>query len=179
MNILRLLLFEECNSNCEWCCNRGWTDRDGTIHKNVSHIPVCEDFTGYDQIVLTGGEPMLRPLLVVRIIEHIRKVAPSTLVYVYTAMVSNFSAALQVLLCSDGMTITLHSQKDVVPFMTFAKSIGQIAELSVHRSLRLNVFSGINLPDDISAYWHIKRDMSWIKNCRLPENEVLMRLKGE
>ena len=47
---LRLLLLDDCNRNCPGCCNRDW---------DLQALPLCQDYTPYRLIMLTGGEPML------------------------------------------------------------------------------------------------------------------------
>jgi hypothetical protein len=43
------------------------------------------------------------------------------------------------------------------------------------KSLRLNVFKGVSVPKTWSN-WIVKKNMVWIKNCPLPEDEVFMKL---
>lgn len=43
MSKLRLLLWEECNRTCAGCCNKDW---------NLSELPVCFDYSGYDLILI-------------------------------------------------------------------------------------------------------------------------------
>ena len=69
---LRLLLFEECGRNCPGCCNRDW---------DLQALPVCQDFTPYQIIMLTGGEPMLHPEIIHSAVTEIRRQtkAPSSM----------------------------------------------------------------------------------------------------
>lgn len=73
--------------------------------------------------------------------------------------------------------LTLHEQKDVEPFMIFAKTL-QEKQFTCNKSLRLNVFAGIelNLDDPVLVDWKIKTGIEWIVNCPLPPNETFMRL---
>jgi len=44
-------------------------------------------------------------------------------------------------------------------------------------SLRLNIFKGIYIPEVVDlSLWKVKKDMEWISNCPLPEDEVFMKL---
>ena len=158
---LRLLLFEDCNRNCEGCCNKQW---------DLSKLPVVNDFTLYDTIMLTGGEPMLRPKYVVDIVDLIRIENPDAKIILYTAKTDNPWALLDILDMIDGLTITLHNQDDVLPWIYFdaiARTVG--------KSLRLNVFNSIVVPDNIED-WQIKDNIEWIEDCPLPDDEVFMRL---
>jgi len=100
---LRLLLWEECNRSCSGCCNKDW---------NLAVLPVCSDYGSHDLIMLTGGEPMLKPHVLLQIIKEIRQ-QTAALIYVYTANVDDLDAAFAVLEAVDGITLTLHEQSDV------------------------------------------------------------------
>lgn len=151
--ILRLLLFSSCNRTCPGCCNKQW---------DLDALPVATDFRGYDMVILTGGEPMLNPGLVVQVASKIRR---STPVILYTAMPQELPRVMSYL---NGVTVTLHDQMDVAPFLALPK---------LHGSLRVNVFAGVNVPD--VPGWEMKRDIEWIEDCPLPEGEVFMRLSDQ
>jgi hypothetical protein len=174
MKILRLLLFSACNRDCEGCCNKDW---------DLKALPAITDFTDYDQILLTGGEPMLSPRRIWEAIGTIRKQNRTAKIYLYTALVRaelfdllNDSHGL------DGVTLTLHEQNDVTPEL-----LAFLFLAPREKSLRLNVFEGVSLPSDVKAFgqrverdvldgWKVKLDMIWIKNCPLPENETFGRI---
>ena len=165
---LRLLITKKCNRACEGCCNKQY---------DLDALEVENDFSGYDKILITGGEPMLDVPRLLDIVGMIRKQTKAP-IYVYTARVSNVRDALEVMYHVDGMTLTLHDQDDVYPFMSFYST------LHVHmnhcgmkaKSLRLNVFAGVDLKGNYPLF-DIKRDMVWIKDCPIPNNEVFKRLK--
>ena len=158
---LRLLLFSECNRRCPGCCNKDW---------NLNALPVCMSFRDYDQIILTGGEPMLRPELVKKVASDIRQVTDAPIL-LYTAKTSKPQELIDVLQYVDGITLTLHTRGDLSGFYRFDSML-----YNTHmapKSLRLNVFKGIEVKAPV--YWQVKRDIEWIKNCPLPSNEVFMR----
>ena len=64
MKKLRLLITEKCNRKCEGCCNLDW---------DLQNLPVCTSFKGYDEILLTGGEPQLEPVLILSTVEKIKQ----------------------------------------------------------------------------------------------------------
>lgn len=157
---LRLLLFEECNRNCAGCCNHDW---------DLKSLPVCTDYRPYDLIMLTGGEPMLHPDIVREAIERIRQ-QTAVPIYLYTAMVEGLDDLLPML---DGVTLTLHSPKDVAPFYHF-----DMTAKNVHgKKLRLNIFEEVGSLS-CHTWWKVKDRITWIKDCPLPEGEVLMRYKA-
>lgn len=161
---LRLLLFENCNRDCEGCCNKYW---------DLTAVPDCNDYSGYKIVMLTGGEPMLRPALVLDTIRAIRKVNPTVLIYLYTAKVDSTRMSLSVLDKLDGMTVTLHEQSDLEPWKRFASALDPY---DWAKSLRLNVFAEVELGDADTCGWDVRDSMVWDTDCPLPDNEVLMRL---
>lgn len=158
---LRLLITEECDRNCEGCCNNDW-DLDG--------LPVVKSFKAYEQVLITGGEPMLIPDLVIDIARQVRRENPETRIFVYTANLQRVQDVLAVLREVDGITVTLHNQGDVPDLL-------RLDRLLLHNSiysLRLNVFKGVVVPE-LWAPWAIKDNIEWIENCPLPEGEVFGR----
>lgn len=168
MKRLRLLITESCDRDCEGCCNKQW---------DLSALEVETDFSQYDEILITGGEPMLNVAQVMAVIQRIREQNSDARIYVYTAKVDNVQAALDVLWAADGLTVTLHEQSDVQPFLMFNDVLWRQphTELSF-KSLRVNIFSGIEL-HGAYLWWEEKRDIEWIEDCPLPEGEVLKRLE--
>ena len=163
MKKLRLLLFDTCNRSCAGCCNKGY-DLEG--------LPVLQDFSSWDEVYLTGGEPMLNPALVFETICRFHATARH---YLYTAKVGDLPAVLSLLTFLAGLTLTLHDQGDVAPFLVLNERL--LRSLNPRWSLRLNVFRGVTIPEgtDLSL-WQVKPDMVWVKDCPIPEGEVFMRL---
>lgn len=171
MKKLRLLMCNECNRNCNGCCNKGW---------DLDRLPVCLNFIGYDLIMLTGGEPMLRPNVVKYAIEVIREVNPHAKIIMYTAYRQDPMAVVHMLDRLDGITITLHEQEDLEPFLNLCELIVSTGrkEKFAGKSLRLNVFSNVKIDKMIDG-WEVKDNIQWIKNCPLPEGETFMRFCKE
>jgi organic radical activating enzyme len=172
---LRLLLWEECNRKCEGCCNQQF---------DLANLPVCEDFSQYELIMLTGGEPMLYPDKVVEIAREIRKQSHCPII-MYTAKVDDLKAVYKAMFVLDGWTVTLHETEDVKSFRRMASFIdpynyhGKKEKLS----LRVNIFKGVNIDDvpwnDLCYHnWKIKRNIEWLDPCPIPYNEDFMRWKS-
>lgn len=159
MNILRLLMFSACNRACPGCCNKQW---------DLDALPVVTDYSNFDMVILTGGEPMLNPTLVAMTAGRIRAqtMAP---VILYTAKPERLPSIMRWL---DGVTVTLHEQADVDPFLDVAAQL-----TGEGHSLRVNVFAGVDVPE--VPGWETKRNIEWIEDCPLPEGEVFMRLSDQ
>lgn len=164
---LRLLLWPDCNRSCSGCCNKSW---------DLSALPICTDYTGYDEILLTGGEPMLYPDRLITAAQQIRQTSAAPL-YVYTAKTDDIPAFRRVLKEVQGMCVTLHGPADLAPFTALYESL-RMAPVFGHKSLRLNIFKSVGWRwEDRPFYgWHLKPDMEWITNCPLPADEVFMRV---
>ncbi|MBP3538568.1 MAG: hypothetical protein J6J62_01865 [Oscillospiraceae bacterium] len=155
---LRLLLLEECNRNCPGCCNN---------YYDLQHLKACEDYTPYRLIMLTGGEPMIRPDLVKEAVADIRAQTNAP-IYIYTAMVEGVDEILGII---DGVTLTLHAKSDRRPFEEFLSTAKNLDG----KALRLNVFDEVG---DIGDYpgWKVKK-IYWRENCPVPQGEDFMRYR--
>jgi len=156
---LRLLITKDCNRSCKGCCNKDW---------DLDKLPICTDFRGYSEVILTGGEPMLYPDKIINLCKEIRKQNNTCKIYLYTADIKKFYD-WYIDNIVDGVTVTLHEQRDVVAFKEYSG-------LYSHLNLRLNVFKGIKLPE-YTGEWIVQRDIVWIKDCPLPKGEVFMRVE--
>lgn len=160
----RVIFTEQCPKRCEGCCNKQF---------NFNDYPTFEyDYTD-KEIIITGGEPMLYPDDVMAFCKALRANDYTGKLYMYTAMVTLWSR--QVLFELDGMVVTLHDQEDVSYFYEFNDSL--VGQGPYDKSLRLNVFKGVNLTGKPLPLWTIKQDIEWIPNCPLPKDERLMVLR--
>lgn len=164
---LRLVLFEECHRSCKGCCNEDF---------DLRNLPVCESYKGFELIMLTGGEPMLRPEKVKEAVRRIRRETDAPII-LYTALTVDKETLSQIIGQIDGITVTLHDNSDVKPFLEFDDY--HVGTRGRSKSYRLNVFSGIEIDlGNVKGKWKVKSDIEWIKNCPLPEGEVLMRFES-
>ena len=164
INKLRLILWPECNRNCEGCCNKDW---------DVSNLQEISDYRDFDFIMLTGGEPMLNPGKVKQAIQEIRIQNFRAPIILYTA--SPCFSLVRLLEILNGITVSLHDQKSVADFKKF---LGMLRpEDTRNKSLRLNVFTGIDISELDLFEWVVKTDIEWIENCPLPPGETLRRWK--
>lgn len=170
MKKLRLLMTTDCNRNCEGCCNKDW---------DITSLPFCENYSGYDEIMLTGGEPLLYPTKVFQLTNFLKNQTPKTKVFLYTALPNMLHTFLIAKL--DGVCITLHENSDILKIKDLIEKIELLNAKSKEFliktiSFRLNIFDGVDY-DNIPSYFQVKDSMKWIENCPLPEDEVFMRWK--
>ena len=163
---LRLLLNKDCDRSCAGCCNKDW---------DLDNLPICKTYKDYEEIILTGGEPMLYPVRVLETINEIRTENPKAKIILYTAKPID-DALFRYMMCKlDGITITFHEQKDVGHFNKVWRVFYK--EELEKKIIRLNVFKGIDISSVDKEGIRVKENMVWIKNCPLPEDEVFERIE--
>lgn len=166
MKKLRLLVSSSCNRFCSMCCNQ--------TH-DVDNLPVVGTYEDYDEIILTGGEPMLKPFVVHSICARIRYVNPKANIYMYTAKSRPPANLIAALAWLDGITLTLHEPKDVQDFWRFQEWYRR-SRYARAKDMRLNIFEEAGDMPHYIPYWR-QQNMVWQKECPLPDQEVLMRYK--
>lgn len=173
MNKLRLLITPNCNRRCPGCCNKDW---------ELDKLPVfdfVENDTKWDIIMVTGGEPMIlsESGKLSDIVRSLRFNSPDAQLILYTAWNKNSTQLMNQLVAFDGVTLTLHEQTDVEPFieLQFYVKLWECLDKS-NFSKRLNVFKGVEVPKEFTDGWQVKDNIEWIKNCPLPTGETFMRL---
>lgn len=111
---------------------------------------------------------MLHPEIIHSAVTEIRRQTKAP-IYLYTAMTQGLDELMPLL---DGVTLTLHTPDDYLPFWRFDQSARNLDG----KSLRLNIFEEVG-PVACSTKWQVKDHMKWIPDCPLPDGEVLMRYR--
>lgn len=101
----RVIVTKKCNRKCKGCCN----ERLGLIDK-VSF----ENLFKYEEICITGGEPMLMSERVVEMIHRLRLQGYTGKIWLYTASsrkLKSYWACKMLIDAVDGITYTIHHGK--------------------------------------------------------------------
>ena len=163
MRSLRVICTEYCGRSCPGCCNKEF---------KTHQLPDLVDLWGYpsdpDRLILTGGEPMLFPQKLEKLIHAINTHSTVSQVIVYASTIQTSRSLEYVLGNVYGFTYTLHDQSDIDLFYL----VDDIAQHFPKCSLRLNVFKGVTIPFRIKADWQYKYGIEWIENCPLPEDDL-------
>lgn len=175
----RVIVTLDCNKNCVGCVNK---DEDFKSPKVLTRV---DDLLKYDEIIITGGEPLLIPEKVYEFITllNIKKKYRGR-IYLYTSYFPKEKAiACQSIMTQiDGLTFTLHAvstDKDITELKQLSES--NFLKQFKDKSFRLFIddrlyakydFSNINLSN-----WSVIRRLQWQEHCVLPSNEELFIYK--
>lgn len=172
---LRLLLTTRCPNKCPMCCNNSW---------DFSRLPVVDRWN-YEQIMFTGGEPLLMVDKLCALADSIRRVLSTmglkTKIYVYTAICEQERLSC-VLNHVDGIVLTPHKKEDIEPFKKFNELVdasNSVLSNSIYKekSPRLNLFPDIKKHlEGVDLQWWQVKDIEWIKDCPVPEGEDFRRV---
>ena len=168
---LRLLVTAFCPNKCPMCCNNSW---------DFSKLPIVDRWD-YNEIMITGGEPLCFPDRISNLLYSVRQVLKveqkHPKIYLYTAN-AEYDIWAQVLEYLDGIVYTPHKIGDIESFVTLNQWL--LANKSHYSkiSFRLNLFEDMEklLPKDIDlSLWAVKH-MTWVKDCPVPEGEDFKRI---
>jgi len=164
MRKARLLFTNDCNRRCKGCCNKNWTG-EPAIPKTI------EELHEYDEIYITGGEPMLYPDVLKVLIKILR--TETNKIFLYTASPYPKKDFMKIMETLDGCTITLHSYADRKKFMENLYHMTPFPK----KSMRLNAFAGQQMPFRNGSKWDF-RPKVWITDAPLPEGEEFICIKS-
>lgn len=119
---------------------------------------------------------MLYPCRLRQAIFHIRRTGGlNAKIFLHTAITRPAEHILSILWLIDGLCITLHDQSDIPGWEEFEYWVSGFP--TIHdKSLRLNVFRGVDYNHDIRGSWLVKDNIEWIKDAPLPEGEFFMQM---
>lgn len=172
----RVIVTKKCNRKCKGCCN----ERLGLIDK-VSF----EDLFKYEEICITGGEPMLMSERVVEMIHRLRLQGYTGKIWLYTASsrkLKSYWACKMLIDAVDGITYTIHHGK----METVKKDLTDLRHLDTYlkesdrsgKSDRLYIDSRVfnqDYVDSLSYGWDVIKSLKWsMDDCPLPEGEELV-----
>ena len=179
--VARVIVTYKCPRHCENCCN-----------EHIGNVPEVkfEDLMKYEELVITGGEPMLIALRVVEMIHRLRASGFSGKIWLYTSSLKIARWADKAVMKEvDGITYTLHfkpSQIDLRDVRKLSEFIFDNLDNRTHdRSDRLLIDSrcySVELLRIIASndhnpldHWTSIKSLKWKDGeCPLPEGEELV-----
>ena len=162
-------MFEECHNDCPLCVNKNF-DLGG-----LPKVATGKGLQGYSEIILTGGEPMLKPQLVKDTIIWVRAHTDAP-IFMYISKLDDVEEVMRIAEMVDGLTVTIHHQKWVEDFLRLDEAMRESGRFT-DWSGRLKVFEYIKM-DTSKAHelWDVRDKEFWIIDCPLPEGEDFKRL---
>ena len=171
MKIARLIMTYSCGRNCGYCCNKYKSMQ--RITKLITKVKEIKD---YDIVCITGGEPLLFPYEVKKLIKKLRQQNPSVVIYLYTTIFRKHMEEIIPLV--NGIHYTLHenvSKRDLEQFKLFQQTIKSY----LNKSFRLYVYptNSVQIPI-IPNRWKRIEIKQWISETELylPKDETLFYL---
>lgn len=171
----RIITTWDCNRSCPGCCNQ-------SLQKPSECTPNL--FRNFDKFVITGGEPMLYPDGIYRLImSQLPEHAPK---YLQTAYIDiDNDRHKDTLELFDGLNYTIHHQFyaadiDRLAALTqymysekpkFAKSSHLIVDDRIYNSFR--IYEAYISPE-LSKVWSKITRLQWKDDCPVPNNEELL-----
>lgn len=177
---VRVIVTYDCPRHCENYCN-----------EHIGDVPevMFEDLLKYEELVITGGEPMMLAPRVVEMIHRLRAKGYIGKIWLYTSQIKTARWADRAVLNEvDGIIYTLHhkpSQTDLRDARKLNKYIAGYLDNRKHdRSDRFlidsrcyteEVLSIIGLYDTGMHHWTSVKPLEWKDDeCPLPEGEELV-----
>lgn len=166
---LRLLITTKCPNNCSLCCNKNF-DLDSLENVN--------SFDQYDEVSITGGEPLLNFGVTTGLVMMLQGIGKK--VYLYTSVPDYSSFRTCVSYGITGITLTLHTKKDLDKFLIVNKWMCEedIPNMFEHSSLVLKHSGNLGITqkqiEEDFYLWKVK-EFTWRENCPIPEGEDLKK----
>jgi hypothetical protein len=145
----------------------------------VRKIEDVQELLGYEEIILTGGEPMLYLMELNDFVVALRNIGYKGNIYLYTATVNISSPGVMRLLRDiDGITYTIHAEANDSD-IKLLKSLSSLSILGYENfSSRLIIDSRVYDRYDFSnidlTNWDVIRKLQWKDYCPPAPNEELV-----
>ena len=173
----RVLVTMDCGRSCTYCCN--------TYRSIMSQMKTVklDGLAEFDEILITGGEPLLYPTRIISILKELRrKCRLTTAIYLYTADIGHVGlrSLLEIIHLTDGIQYSIHEGADYKDIEDFELFQHLIAFGGFDKSFRLYVDPMVDYKINIiPSVWKRVEIKPWIKeeDCKLPEGETLFYLE--
>lgn len=171
-DICRLIVTEQCNRRCWYCCNK-------QEHIQKAMRPVTMDMIvgKYTHYIITGGEPLMTNTyddtfsVICRLVESLTPQGKLPWIGVYTANATVFMP--EILNLIDGITYSLHGNPDSHDIEMFHR-FQKLLEFDFKVSAWLNIERGFNALLRLRpSLWDRIETFEPLDPCPIPEGEDL------
>lgn len=129
---------------------------------------------GYEEVVITGGEPMINPAQLYTVIKMLRKQNKRQKIYLYTACLTMDDHPV-ILKHLDGITVTVHAEAtdEDIRNLKYMSSNLYDEDLDMRLFIDKRVYDRYDLSNICMKTWDVVRKLEWKEKCDPAENEEL------
>ena len=166
----RLIVTYRCNRSCPGCCNG---------HGNeIRKIESIDELLGYEEIILTGGEPMLLRNVLQIFIDLLKIRGYTGKIYLYTAYWQDSRINHELIKAVNGISFTIHAEANDADIIALKSLSRQKRLAEPNFSSRLIIDSRVYEKYDFSnidlTNWDVIRKLLWKDECSPAEHEELL-----
>lgn len=179
MKTARVIITFDCKRNCDGCCNT-YT----SVMQQAKWIDSIKPLREFDEICVTGGEPMLNPDKTIKFLLILMSESCTDQVYLYTALYSPHIVRTWGLI--KGIHYTIHypaKRKDLWGFWKMQRILRKrLKKTGKLDSNRLYIDPRVTQKITVQYHlWKEVRNNPWIPEgkCPLPEHETLFIYTGK
>ena len=171
----RVIVTTKCDRTCRYCCNSY-----PHILQQARKIQNISDIKGYDEIIITGGEPLLDANRTLDLIMEAREYNTGASFYLYTAVFT--TGVWRILPWIEGLHYTIHSDAsahDIGQFENMQRTVGRNKHTHT-KSHFLTIANDVSLVVPvIPDVWTQVRTKPFKSEseCHVPKSETLFLLK--
>lgn len=170
MRKARLILTWDCLRRCPRCCN------DSLNRDAIPRVDRYEDLDEFDEVIITGGEPMLDAAATLDFCRELKRLRPERIVYLYSSLWD--PAMYDLLQLIDGIHYTVHdpmSPRDGYGFDAMQIAISVARSEGRELSCRLYVEASVTRPVQIYPFlWDRVEIFAMKEECPAPSDETLL-----
>lgn len=128
----------------------------------------------YEEVVITGGEPMINPAQLYTVIKMLRKQNKRQKIYLYTACLTMDDHPV-ILKHLDGITVTVHAEAtdEDIRNLKYMSSNLYDEDLDMRLFIDKRVYDRYDLSNICMKTWDVVRKLEWKEKCDPTENEEL------
>lgn len=173
----RIIATLDCDRACDYCVN----SQQGILEQ-ARPLTNLLDLKGYRTICITGGEPMLYPVSLIRLIVNVARVDPRIKVYLSASNYKDIDSMITIMRSIDGIHYTIHAgetELDITKFHALQDLI-RYQCLNEYKTCRLTIMNGMSSTLYLSPWvWSNIEMLAPDPACRILENEDLYLLSSE
>ena len=166
----RVIVTFECSRKCPGYCNEKLPE--------LREIFEDKELLQYDEIIITGGEPMLIPTKVLAFITRMRTDRYRGKIYLYTSLWNGRAISKEILKETDGVTFTVHAEctdADIAALKSLSNSgVLQDKDYSSRLIIDKRVYERYDLSNINLSRWSVIRRCAWKEECVQADDEDLI-----